>query len=351
VDNARFFFDVELGRDAGVDDARLLDAVRLFFEWDLVREGELKNKAGSLLVRFENLFGLDPLDIEMGRIAIPFSAEYTRFSEDRPDDPLLGFSAAAPYGWDEGVAVTGTFDEGLVEYKLAFMDGDNGWPNTDSRVAVVGRLTVSPLSWLSVSASGIDSGPVGLGGTALEFAGSHAVVFGSGTEVPNFQGGVEVDDDPSETVENLRAWEADLVLDKDRWGRLWLEYGQAWIDSTRSDADRQLYYFIAELRVDLALVANSLDRFYLASRYSVIGTADSDEGYLLQGLVGGGDVGFNTTRLTLLTVGAGVNVVPGVTFKGEYTKVDIDTVDGFPDTLADTARGRSYGGLGVSVGW
>jgi hypothetical protein len=353
VDNARFFLDIDLARDVQAGETLLFDGINLFFEWDLIREASLKNKVGQLHVQFDNLLGWPGFDLRVGRLAIPFGEEYFRYSEQRPDNPLLGFSAPSPYGWDEGVSIHGVLSDGWVEYTAAVMDGDDAFNvNTAGGVTLVGRLTLSPSHWIRLSVGGIDTGPMGSPAeTAFELGGTHGVPFGADTDLPNIQDGAEIDDDPDDGLDTLQAWEVDLVLAESGWGQLWLEYGRARIRSENTATlDRDLQYVIAELVVELAAVSD-LDWLYLASRFSLIATDDPAEGYLLVGSNGGDDLGFNTQQVSVVTVGLGIRVTPDVVIKGEYSSVAFQTVDGLPENLSTLAQDRSYGGVGISLRW
>ena len=102
VENARFFLDVDVSGEARLFDRTVFESSSFFFEWDLVREASLKNEAGSLYARIDRIAGVDALNLEFGRFPIPFGEEYLRFHQDRPSNPLISYSAPAPYNWDEG---------------------------------------------------------------------------------------------------------------------------------------------------------------------------------------------------------------------------------------------------------
>jgi hypothetical protein len=355
VDNFRLFLDVDLGEEVNLGKHSLVDSTSFYFEWDMVREAEQKNKAGAMYVRLDGLFGIQPLNIKFGRFPIPFGEEYLRFSEQRSDNPLISFSAAAPYNWDEGVLFFGSLPGQKLEYIFALMDGDDAFSvNTDSEPAFSGKLSYRPAPWAQLSMSGLHTGALGSAEvpakSAMEFGFTHAEPFGSGTDVPNFQNGVEVPDDPENRIDTLDAWEVDLILTSEDWGRFWLAYGQARIRSEgASSFDRDLLYGIAEGILELRSVSESFSKIYLAARYSAIGTFDSNEGYSLEVLNDGSDLGFNTKSVKIVSLGLGLRLTPHVTFKVEYSFFDFEVVRGATAAIRRDAEGRNYFGVGLSA--
>lgn len=329
VDNARFFLDVDLG-----------EKWSLYFEWDLVREAESKNQAGSLYLRLDEIFGGKALNLKVGRFPIPFGEEYPRFHEERPANPLISYSVGAPYNWDEGIEVFGGI--GRLKYNLAVQDGDDELnENFDSQPQIALKLGWRAADWAYLSFSAVDSGPVGK--AALEWGGTHPRPFGSGSDVPNYQRGVPVGDDPGNAV-SFTAAEGDLVLEPGRAGRFWLSYGVIDIASSGSSAfDRQLAYYVAEARVDLG------PTYYLAARYSAIGTGDADEGYLLEAMNGGDDLGYNSESVSTLSVGGGARLGSRVVLKAEYSFYRFDLVRGVSADLAAAAKDRDYFSIGLSA--
>jgi hypothetical protein len=355
IDNARFFLDADLSEEVEIGGRTAFRASSFFFEWDLVREAELQNRVGSLYLRLDGLFGVEGLNLKIGRFLIPFGEEYVRVSEGLHENPLLGFSAAAPYGWDEGVLLFGALgQDSFFEWKLALMNGDEGFNASSSRApTLAGKATVRPLAWLACSLSGLRTGRLGsgerAGQSALEFGGTNAVPFGSGTSVPSFADGAPLAPDPSPKV-RLTAVEADIVLERAGVGRLWLALGEARFESeTSSSYNRALPFWVAEGVLELGLFADALDIVYLAARYSAFGTFDGSRGYSIEAFDGGGDLGFNTMRVHLATVGIGVRLTKYITVKAEFNWADFALVRGVPADLRRQAEARDYGGVGVSV--
>lgn len=329
VDNARFFVDIDLGKKWS-----------LYFEWDLLREAELKNEAGSLYLRRDELFGRRALNVKVGRFPIPFGEEYVRFHEERPTNPLISYSVGAPYHWDEGIEVFGSV--GKLTYNFALQDGDNELnENTDSRLQAALKLKWQARDGFYLSFSAVDSGPVGE--AALEWGGTHPHPFGADSDLPNYQHGTLVDDDPGSAA-SFTAFEGDLVFEPGRSGRFWLSYGVVDIASSGSSAfDRQLAYYVAEARVDLG------PTYYLAARYSALGTDNADEGYLLEAMNGGDELGYNSKRVSALSVGGGARLGSGIILKAEYSFYRFDLVRGASAELTAATKGRNHFSVGLSA--
>ena len=353
VENTRFFIDVDLGGESRWGDRTLLRSSGMHFEWDLVREASLKNKAGSLYVVLNGLLDSNLLNLKFGRFALPFGEEYLRFHEQRPQNPLISYSAPAPYNWDEGLMLFGNAVGGRLSYMLSVTDGDDGFnANSHAEPQVTAKLIMKPLPWLHASISGTRTGGLGgdaAGESALEWGGTHGTPVGIGT-VPTFQNGVAVPTDPTNRLDDLYAWEADLILHKQRTGRLWLAAGQGYIRSgSNSFYDREFTYWIAEAVLELGAISELLERFYLAARYSGIGTLDSDRGYLFEAMNHGDDLGFNTQRVDVVSGGAGIRVYESLVLKVEYSHFDFDLVRGVTPGLKRAARSKDYVGFGMTL--
>jgi hypothetical protein len=355
AEKALFVLDADLSEEARLGGRTVFNAASLYFEWDLVRDSELKNQVGSLYVRLDGLFGIDVLNLKLGRFLIPYGEEYVRFSEGPLENPFIGFTAAAPYGWDEGALLFGSLgQDAFFEWKLAIMNGTEEFDARGGRAPTfAGKVTLRPFSWLAASLSGLRTGLLGssddVGASALEIAGVSAVPFGSGTTVESLQDGDPVAPDPSPKV-RLSAWEADLILEREGLGRIWLGYGQARIDSeTSSSYDRLLHYWVAEAVLELRVFAEALDRVYFAARYSACGTFDGSRGYLIEAFNEGDDLGFNTMRVHVGSVGLGFRVTKNVTIKAEYSWYVFDVVRGASDELRADAEDRDVGGVGIAV--
>jgi hypothetical protein len=355
VDNARLFVDVDVSGPVSLFERPLFESSSFFLEWDLVRKSQLHNEIGSLYVRLDRLLGSESANLKLGRFPVPFGEEYLRFHEDRPSNPLISFSAASPYGWDEGVLLFGSSAEHRVQYMLAVTDGDyDVGESSASEPQITSKLIVEPTPWLHLSASGLRTGRVGptdehpFGVTSTMFGefGAYPIIG------PHYQDGVLVAADPSPELDNVYAWEVDAILRDSNLGRLWLSFGQLYIDSDGpSRYDRKLDYWVVEGVLELGAFSESLSRFYAAVRYSAIGTFDSSEGWRLRVMNEGANIFYNVERVDRVSAGLGVRLNPHVTLKTEYTRDDFDVVRGVPSSISDLARDKDYFGAGLSVGF
>ncbi|MFN7951396.1 MAG: hypothetical protein U0610_06705 [bacterium] len=355
IDNARLFLDADL---VDRDDLPLegwLDDASLYLEWDLYRHTTFLDDVGSLYVRLDHLAGSSALNVKVGRMAIPFGFEYPRWSEDRPANPLAGFSAAQPYGWDEGVELFGALADDRVRYQAALLDGDERvGVNTQATPSFAAKLTVAPLAWLSVSGSGYTSGKLGTVGhpvwSALIVASTPFPPLSANPYDPSYVD-AEGEAEPVR-LDGVRAWEADVVLDDGGAARVWLGYGQVHVDGRGEPiAGRRLQYGAAEGTLGLGVLAPSLDRLYLAARVSFIGTFDDRQGYLLNVDDDGFELGFDTQLVQITELGLGVRLTKHLTLKAEYAAVDFDLVDGAPAEARAAAHARGYGALTLAAGF
>lgn len=355
VDNARLFLDVDLGEDLRPGGVPVADLASAYVEWDIARHAAFLNRIGSLYVRLDGLGSLPALNLKMGRMAIPFGEEYTRWTEGRPANPFLGFTAAAPYGWDEGIELFGSLGERLFSYTVAVMDGDEAFgKNTHAEPAVVAKLSVRPREWLCFSVSGIRTGAFGDASvparSALILSAGFVTPFGSGTE--EYGADVRLPTDPDPKIQDLRGYEADIVLERPGMGRLWLGFGQLRIEAAGDGRfDRLLYYGVAEGVLELGLLAPALDRVYLAARYSVISTSDRDRGYEFNADDRGDDLGFNTHAVHIATGALGLKIVENVTFKVEGSWVHFGVIRSASAAVRELAAHRSIFAAGFSVGF
>ena len=343
IENARLFFDFGISEKAS-----------FYFEWDIVREFSLENEVGQMYVQWDRLFDFKELNLRVGRFPIPFGEEYLRFHEQRWDNPLITYSGPAPYNWDEGIELFGAVNNSRFEYAVAVTDGDNNLNvNTNEAPQFAGKFTARPAKWAKLVLSIVDTGSVGSsskdGITALEFGGTHAYAVGSFSRVDTYQNGVVVNRDPDGRI-SLRAWELDAILSSLDWGHIWLAYGQADVKSNSSSFyDRNLQYWIAEGVLELGTFSDALSAWYLAARYSAIGTFDSDEGYALEVMNEGKNLGYNTEVAEVISLGVGVRVQDHIKLKLEYAWYDFDLVDGVTSALKDSSDKRNLLGLGMAV--
>jgi hypothetical protein len=355
IDNARLFLDVDLGRDLGWNGRRLVEDASFYVEWDIARESQFQNKIGSLYLRLDRLADLEPLNVKVGRFLVPFGEEYLRQSEARPENPLISFSAAIPYGWSQGLLFFGPVVKDKIDYFFSLTSAQEGF-NGDSggKLQVDAKLDVHPVPWALLSLSGLRIGALGSASTparsAVEWSGANLSSFGAGTSVTNVQDGAAVADDPDARLGETVAWEADVVLREKGLGRLWLGAGGLVVRSADlSRYDRRLRYWIAEGVLEGESLSPSLEPLYAALRYSAIGTWTPERGYLLGDLDAGSDLGYNSRSVSWVSVGIGVRLGPQLVVKAEYSWVEFDLVRGVPASLTALASGRSYLGIGLSA--
>jgi hypothetical protein len=327
--------------------------VSVFTEWDAVFEGEAPNHVGSLHLRLDRLGGIDALNLKIGRMLIPYGEEYVRFSIERPENPLTTFSAAAPYGWDDGILLFGPIPGTSVQYVAAVMTNSPDLkPRTSGQPALVGKLMWRPNTWAYLSVSGLRSGTLGARGNpqeaALEFADTEIVAFGDEATVPSFAHSRPLAADPSGEV-SLLTGEVDAILTPDAWTRLWSAVGYADVRGGSSQYDRGLTYATAEGILGLGRVSPRLDPFYLAARWSIFGTFDANRGYRIDALNGGNELGFNTRSVDVVSIGIGFRVFEHLTLKAEYSWYDFRLVRGVPAALGAAAGDRNYFGAGASI--
>ena len=239
---------------------------------------------------------------------------------------------------------------------MAITDADDGFnQNTHFEPQVALKLIWEPRPWLHVSWSGLRTGRLGgddfgeAAESAIEWGGTHIEPVGIGG-IPTYQNGVLVAADPSPRIDEVFAWEADVILSDPNLGRVWLAFGQVHIESAGASMyDRELTYWIAEGVLELGALFDPLDRFFLASRYSAIGTLDADEGYSIAAMAGVEELGFNTKRVDMLSSGIGVRLTKWLILKTEYTYVEVDTVRGVAASIRDLGEKRDYYGAELTL--
>jgi len=355
IENARLYLDVDLGRDLDWSGRRLVHDASFYVEWDIARESEVQNKIGSLYLRLDRLADLEALSIKVGRFLVPFGEEYLRQSEARPENPLISFSAAIPYGWSQGILLFGPVVRDKIDYYVSLTSGQEGFDsNSGGRLQVDAKIDVRPAPWALLSVSGLRIGALGTASTpartAMEWSGANLSSFGSGTPVASFQEGTAVAADSDPRLGGTAAWEADGGLRENGLGRLWLGVGGLRVRSADlSRYDRTLWYGIAEGVLEGESVSSSLEPLYVALRYSAIGTWTSQRGYLLGDQNAGSDLGYNSKSVSWWSLGIGVRLGPHLIAKAEYAWVDFDLVRGVPPSLTALASGRSYVGIGLSA--
>lgn len=357
--DARFFLDADLGRDIAVGATPIARNAGFSFEWNLVRLGEVQGdfgatQVGETYVELQGLGGQSWANAQLGRFQIPVGENYLRFSKGYRDNPFITNTLGGPWWWDEGLRVYGSIDEGRFGYVASIADGETDFTQDSSREPQLTlKLWTRPTSWLYASVSGLRGGEIGSesesGAGALWLGETWATPVGSMTAgwLPTFQDGVAVAAAPNR-IDSTTLLGADVVLSHERAGRLWLGVGRYSIDAANTTAyDRDLFYWIAEWVVDGDVVAPELAPFYLALRANGIGSYDDGEGYVLDI----GDLsrfGYNAESLTAYSIALGWHLNRFTTLRLEYTRREVDLVEGVPQRMRRQAGGADL--FGVELG-
>jgi hypothetical protein len=320
-------------------EAKAWDNVALFLEVQVNRLGKDKDlfvRTGEAHVVWRNLLGRwgdDLLHVKAGRVDIPFGEDY--LWQDAIDNPLISFTAAYPYGFDEGVVLFGTLKG--VGWVAAVTDGTDDRSiedNTDKAVNV--KLYGRPLPGVYVSASAMRTGQTGE--SALEFGGSHIEPVGTGlTSTLGKSTSREV---------SARLAQADATITPTARVTVALSGGTARLNDADDTFDRPISWFWVEPRYRLRADA------YVIARYSEIGTYDDTRGYHFDGKTtagGHGAYGYDVQRLQRLSVGVGYRPNPRMLLKAEVGR------DWFT-TIRASSLGRTHGdrlllGAGLVVGF
>jgi hypothetical protein len=105
--DARLFVDADLGRAVQLGEQTVFRNVAFFFEWNIVRIGELDNDVGELYADFQGFLARDFLNFQVGRFQIPVGEAYLRYSQGYADQPFITNPVGGPWWWDEGVRFYG----------------------------------------------------------------------------------------------------------------------------------------------------------------------------------------------------------------------------------------------------
>ncbi len=264
-------------------------------------------------LQFSNLFAPDGeqgLGVKAGKFELPFGEEYLRW--DANETPLITFSAADPYGVDEGVELYGAL--GPVHWITAVTNGATGSGADDGPAKLgVAKLYGDLNQDLYWSASVLGTGTTQR--SALRLGGSTITSVG-------FEGDSSAGTSPSDEVKSL-CWELDTRIASTRVAHLNLQFGRAGIDDEEDAFDRDLSWFLVEpafrLREDLELVL----------RWSEIGTYDDEEGYRFAGkqMADGETFGYDVSVMRRLSTGLRWTVNPHLAVKFEAGQDHFDLID------------------------
>ena len=331
--DARLFVDAELAEHVELGGATAIRNIGATFEWNIVRMSELDNDVGELYVDFQGIGDSSWFNTQVGRFQIPVGEAYLRYSKGTFDNPFISQPVGGPWWWDEGLKFYGHDASSRFGYVASVSSGDTNF-NDDANHDPQGtlKLYTDPWPWLHLSVSGLVSGEIGHENEpapgALWLGETWAMAIGAFNDVPNFIDGVPTPDGPNQIDRTWFVGGDVIVKPLDGRLRLWLGGGRFDIDASGSGPyDRSLYYWIAEVVAEGALVSPTLQPLYLALRANGLTTGDSDRGYLLDWRYW--DVaGFNMRDENELSAALGVRIGRHVKLRGEYGFRDVDLVHG-----------------------
>jgi hypothetical protein len=351
--DTRFFLEADLGHDATVGKTTLVRNAGLLFEWNLVRLGELENDVGEMYADLQGVLGSPWLGLQVGRFQIPVGENYLLYSQGYRDNPFISNTVGGPWWWDEGLRAYGTAPSGRYGYVASISDGETPF-NEDENPDVQGtlKLFTNPTDWLHLSISGLRSGQVGSPDSpamgAIWLGEAFPRAFGSGTDIPSFDHGAAVADGPNQ-LDSVSLLGGDAIVTLPDVARLWLAFGATHIDSDGPSLyDRTLYYWIAELILQGAMISETVAPLYLGLRANGLGTYDDDEGYLLDRRYKS-ILGYNMESVDAYSIVLGWRLLDPVTIRAEYTGYDIDLVRGVTGAIRDNARRANFFAVDVRV--
>jgi hypothetical protein len=252
--------------------------------------------------------------LRAGRFWVPFGEETYWFRA--PENPLISYSAAFPWGLDEGVELFGSIHG--VDWVASLTTG-NAQRNSEDGPGKTVNLKASgkPLDALQLSGSLMFQGETST--SALAFGGTSIDPVGS-------NGSSSAGASPSGTV-SATLEEADATIRGPARTSLGLTYGHASVDDDVDAFDRTFHWFRIEPRYDF-----TPDLFGVL-RYSEVGTYDSSEGYHFDGLMiadGNTAFGYDVQRFRRIAGGLGWRANPHTLVKVEVGHDKFWVIDGSP---------------------
>ena len=304
---------------------------RTFFFTELVLTrfpGSGGPRLGEINLQFTDLFAKADergIGLKLGRFEIPFGEEYFRW--DANETPFITFSAADPYGVDEGVEAYGAL--GGVNWIAAVTNGSDGSGADDgSSKLVAAKLSGKLHSDFYFSGSALITGDTQA--SAFRLSGNSLAPVGAGG--PSAAGA-----SPSSTVDST-CWELDCRMFQDRRASVALNFGQAKIeDIDPFDRGLSWWQLLPRIRIN--------DRLDALLRYSEIRTDDADEGYRFSGkpIAEGESLGYDTHSLRRLSAALCWTVNPHLIGKFEIGHDWFELIDA--SAQEDENDGRLYFGL------
>jgi hypothetical protein len=353
--DSRFFLDASLGQDVRFDETLLFRDIGFGFEWNLVRIGDLENDVGELYADFQGVAGSDWVNFQLGRFQIPIGEAYLEYSRGYAHR-YFASNNFGPWWWDEGIrfygSSSGSDEHGPFGYVASVSDGDTPFNmETDADKQLTLKLFFEPWHWLHLSASAARTGELGNSDQnasgAIWLGEMWARPVGAGTTLSTFQNGVAVADAPTRLDETWLLGGDAIVNFEDR-ARLWLAYGRYEIDSTSSDYDRTVHYWIAEAILRGTWISEVLRPFYAGARVQALGTYERDKGYLLD-VRRGNTIGWNMESLTEYSGVIGWDINSWLRLRSEYTHQVIDLVQGATVDMKQNARDADFYAIELGV--
>ena len=271
----------------------------------------------------------DYASLRVGRFWVPFGDETIWFRA--PENPLISYSAAFPWGLDEGAELYGSTHG--VEWIAAVTSGTGETNGEDGSAKTFNlKLSGKPCASLELDGSFMLQGATS--SSALVFGGSAIDPVGS-------TGSSSAGTSPSSKVEGtLGEIGAKLLFSPQ--ASLGLTVGEAAVDDSVDAFDRNFRWMRFEPRYDIS------PSLFAVLRYSEIGTYDSDEGYHFDGLGiadAGTTFGYDVRRFQRIAGGIGWKSNPHTLVKAEIGRDRFWVIDGSP-TDPD-AGDRTYFAVGL----
>ncbi len=258
------------------------------------------------------------LDLRVGRFDLPFGEWYLQ--EDPDKNRLVGFPAAIPYRWDEGIEAFA--DWGDYGFIAALTDGSySRTSETDAGIgpAFTVRLHARPSNGVYVSLSGM----------YVHEAEESALCFG-GSVITPVTGSI-TGTSPSAVVQSTLG-SLDLILQAHPDLHLQLSAGGGQVDDESDVFDRAILWFMVEPSWTFA--AN----WALTARLSGAGTFDDRDGFAFDGrpYAAGSTYGFELSSLQRAQLGVSHTLGKGLVVKAEVGCDRLSAID--PSFLPDETR-------------
>jgi hypothetical protein len=299
------------------------DDISFFVEIQTNRLGQdstLFVRTGEAYIHFRDLIQIqsnNSMGLKIGRVDIPFGEEY--LWHDAKDNPLISNTAYYPYGWDEGILLYGNISQ--LNWIIAIMDGTLKRSVDDHpSKAFVGKIYGNLWDGFYISSSYLINGMTNM--SAIEFGGSHLEPLG----IKHYS---TTGNTSSEKI-NATVYEVDAKFslgEYGRYGHVAFSLGNAYLKDQNSIYNRNFQWFSIEPLIKISR------KGYCIVRFSEIGTYNQNEGYSFDGKTTAGGLksyGFDTQRLSRLSVGGGWNLNPRLIIKIEVGRDWFELIDDSP---------------------